>query len=771
MATLTTTRMSPAPTENFQPLGAVQRYFEISLFLMVFTGLLTLVSTGKLDPFSMVIPPILLAVKAVRWMRGRPPELSHRVATWLTCSYVLIFPLELWLLPSTLAADAPNPGLFAALLSAIHLILFLTIVRLYSARTTRDYVFLAALGFAMVLVAAILTVETGFLAFLFLFLVLAISTFMGLEVRRAAEGAASPVLQVGTPAARRLHRALRLTSLSLAVGSLLTGAGIFLVIPRVTAGYLSSYNLQPSMISGFSDEVELGQGGRIKQNPAVAMRIVITARDGDPGLLRWRGGALTTFDGRRWFNAPENLRVVAADPREGWFYIGEPRPSVSRQKWQETYRKVSALRRSPFTRLRYKIFMEPQASDSIFVASHGMAVRGVFAPGVERVGQRARRSYLNLDNTGGISNPFHNYTKIAYEGESLTTSFPPALLRQSSAEYSEAIRSTYLQLPELDPRIPALAQQLTANAPTAYDKAAVIERHLQTRFGYTLDLGAPPSDPLAWFLFERREGHCEYFASAMAVMLRSLGVPARVARGYLPGEYNDGAGDYIVRGSDAHLWVEVFFPEFGWLTFDPTPPSATEGRGFFGRLALYWDWLELMWIDWVVNYNYAQQLALTQNVQRTSTSWATQFRRDAEFKWREWMQDLNRWLDAFAASPYALPSLIAIAMLAPLMFRARAIREFVTSHWAMRFRGGAGLAPWLATVHYQKMLRLLARRGLHKLPGQTAAEFAAALPGGELAAPVAQMTELYQVARFGGSATDARQMSVLLDSIRETLKK
>jgi hypothetical protein len=206
------------------------------------------------------------------------------------------------------------------------------------------------------------------------------------------------------------------------------------------------------------------------------------------------------------------------------------------------------------------------------------------------------------------------------------------------------------------------------------------------------------------------------------------------------------------------------------VTFDPTPPSATEGRGFFGRIALYWDWLELMWIDWVVNYNYAQQLALTQNVQRTSTSWATRFRRDAELQWKEWMRELNRWLDALAASPYSLPSFIAIALLAPLIFRARAIREFFAAQWAMRVRKGAGLTPWLATVHYQKMLKLLARRGLHKLPGQTAAEFVAALPGGQLAAPVAQMTELYQVARFGGSPADARRMSELLNSIRERLK-
>ena len=104
---------------------------------------------------------------------------------------------------------------------------------------------------------------------------------------------------------------------------------------------------------------------------------------------------------------------------------------------------------------------------------------------------------------------------------------PPGLLRAASTDYPPAIRQVYLQLPRrLDPRIAALAQQVTSDAATPYDKAAAIELYLRTRFGYTLELsGAPTADPLAHFLFERRAGHCEYFAAAMTVMLRALGVP------------------------------------------------------------------------------------------------------------------------------------------------------------------------------------------------------------------------------------------------------
>ena len=102
---------------------------------------------------------------------------------------------------------------------------------------------------------------------------------------------------------------------------------------------------------------------------------------------------------------------------------------------------------------------------------------------------------------------------------------------------------------------------MAAKARTPYDKAIAIENFLRSRFTYTLELsGKPGDDPLAHFLFETHAGHCEYFASAMTIMLRTLGIPAREVNGFLPGEFNDLAGDYIVRASDAHSWVEAYFP-------------------------------------------------------------------------------------------------------------------------------------------------------------------------------------------------------------------
>ncbi len=743
-------------TTSGQGLAAVNRYFEIALFLMIATSVVTLVSTGKLDPVSTIVPPVALVLKALRWWRGAAVELSHRAATRLTIAYFLFFPIDLWLFSRAMAAGAPNPVLYAALLASIHLMLFAMIVRLYSATTTRDYLFLAMLAFTTVLVAAILTVDTTFLVLFLLFLFLAVATFVGLEMRRSAEGAVSPPLAMGTPAARRLNRALSVTSLAVATGSLVLGSAIFFILPRVTAGYMSGLNLQPSLISGFSDNVELGQIGTIKKNTAVVMRIRSDASVALMSSTRWRGIALTTFDGRRWTSEARERTIIYPDLASGWFGLG-----VTMNETRRTGRRIS-----------YLVLMEPLATDALFVPDRAERLRGRFSPETDRAGRTSPRSYLEQDFTRAVFNPFHNYTKVRYEGISYVPQVPPARLRAAPTEYPEEARRLYLQLPPLDPRIPALAREITRNATNPYDMAAAIEQHLRTRYGYTLELsGTPGESPLAHFLFTRRAGHCEYFASAMTVMLRSLGVPARYVNGFLPGEYNDIGEDYIVRGSDAHSWVEVYFPEIGWMTFDPTPPSDERMRGWLGRLAFYYDWFELMWSEWVINYDMAHQLTLAQNFQKTSREWTDQTwryleqKRRAVVEWLKWQQIRVKML-----GPWRIGIAIAAMLVVLVLVRGRSLREYLALEWGIHFGGREAVTPRLATLLYQQMLRMLARRGWKKAPGQTPLEFVTAIAPPEVAGPVGELTSLYQAARFGAQATDAKQMTSLLTAIKALLR-
>ena len=121
-------------------------------------------------------------------------------------------------------------------------------------------------------------------------------------------------------------------------------------------------------------------------------------------------------------------------------------------------------------------------------------------------------------------------------------------------------------------------------------------------------------DPLADFLFNVKSGHCEYFSTAMAVLLRTHGIAARVVNGFLPGEYNEAAGAYTVRQSDAHSWVEVYFPETrSWVTFDPTPSAGRREpvrTGLAAQLQKYAEALELLWFQYVVGYDKQEQRSL-----------------------------------------------------------------------------------------------------------------------------------------------------------------
>ena len=744
MATAARTTVPP-------PLSAVQRYFEVSLFLLVATGMLAIISTGKLDLISVLIPSVALIYKGIRMQRGRGPEITPRLATWLVLGYFLFFPLDLWFLSRGLAEGAPNPPLYAALLASIHLILFATLVRLYSARTNRDYAFLAVLAVASMLVSAILTVETGFLVALAVFLVLSVSTFVALEIRRSSVGADSPPFEPGSLTARRLNRALGLTSLVVAGGVLAVGILLFFVIPRFTVGYLGSLSLQPGLLTGFGDNVALGQIGEIKKNTAVVMRIRI---EGDPARavdMHWRGIVLTNFDGHSWSTPAQGQTVIEPNPAGEYYLGGPPRPA------------------DRFNPLFYTVLMEPIATDAIFVAPPPEMLRGKFGADSMRPGGLPNHGYLFMDHTGSFFNPSHNNSKIRYQGTARLPLVTPSDLRKDPSDYPEEIRDSYLQLPRLDPRVKKLAETITARSTNDYDKAANIQRYLIANYAYTLNLTSAGKDPLAYFLFTRHAGHCEYFATAMTIMLRSIGVPARYVTGFLPGEYNDVGGDYIIRGSDAHAWVEVYFPDYGWMTFDPTPPG-NEKRGLFSQFGLYWDWFQLSWNEWVINYDFSHQLTLGRNARDSTRSWnerAHSFYRREQERMLHGILAFDRRTEA---SPYFLPGLLIFLVVLLFVMRGRSMIRYAVARWSLRARRGGDLTASLASLEYTEMLRLLEKRGWIKSPSQTPLEFASAIAAADLSAPITELTDMYQSARFGNHPAPIEQMSKLLRSIRESLR-
>ncbi len=730
------------------PALPAERFFRTSLFLLMATAVATLVSTGKLDLLTMIVAPSAVLYKGIRWWRRRPSEIPQRLATRLVVAYLFVFPLDVVFLSRAFVSGSSNPALYAALLGAVHFLLFVMLIRLYSATTDRDALFLTMLSFAAILASAVLTIDTTFLGLFFLFLLFGVATFVGLEMRRGSKGAIASQFDAQPQQERRLTRALVLAALSVALGAVIFGGALFFFFPRVSAGYLGRASLQPTLMSGFTNDVELGQIGEIKKNSEVVMRVRTGKPVGYP-TLRWRGIALTAFDGKRWYTPGREVLQIQAGPG-GWINI-QNRPEEQDRTAMD---------------LRYTVLLQPIATDTIFAPANAISVRGNLSGEGSNQDYGARHSYILRDETDSLFNPSHNFSTLRYEGFSHLPTMNVAELLAASAEYPEEIRATYLQLPRLDPRIPELAKQITARAVTPFDKTITVENYLRSRFTYTLNLtGKPGRDPLAHFLFETRAGHCEYFASAMAIMLRTLGIPTREVNGFLPGEYNDLGGDYIVRASDAHSWVEVYFPGTGWMTFDPTPPSVESGGGFFSRFGQYMDWFELTWNEWVINYDFIHQIQLAQTMQRSTRTWTETARAwllNQQEKGRRWMKSWSNGLSLL------LPLAILLFLMALRFDLVVAVARRLWLSWQLRSPESARSNPQLASRLYGELLYLLERRGFARQPTQTPFEFAAAVSQPRLAPAVYEFIQYYTKARFGGAPCDTIRLRALLEQIRSS---
>jgi protein-glutamine gamma-glutamyltransferase len=744
--------MASSVTTPAQPLPAEQ-FFRAAIFFLVLTATLTLVSTGKLDLVSTLAAPLAILYKGFRWWRGHGPELKQSTATRLVLAYVFLFPVDALFLSRNLASGTSNSALYALLLAAVHFLLFVTVLRLYSAATDRDAIFLAMLSFAAILASAIFTVDPNFFFLFVVYLLFGVAAFLSLEIRRGARGAVFPPIHPGPFREQKFYRAMSFAAVSVTAGAIFFGSMLFFFFPRFSAGYFARTGFQPSLMTGFTDSVELGRIGEIKRDTSVVMRVKTGTPVNYP-MLRWRGIALSTFDGRRWYSN-ETSRALHEAGADGWVPLGS-----------QIDIKVPVV-----AQLQFIVLLQPLATDALFAPAQVIKLRGNFTIDAGTYYGSARRSTLGTDSAGDVYNPARNYSQLRYEGVSLLPESRPLKARTAGTEYPDSIQSKYLQLPEnLDPRIRQLARKITAAADNPFDKSVVLESYLRRNFGYTLNLaGKPGADPLAQFLFVTRAGHCEYFASAMAVMLRTLGIPSREVNGFLPGEFNDLAGDYIVRASDAHSWVEAYFPGSGWITFDPTPAATDSRAGLFSRLNLYLDWMQLNWNEWVINYDFAHQLSMAKNVRQNSTDYSESIRRWFRRTQERGMSGLIMWQRGHAFLSMVFPVALVLLLVVLRFDWIRSAFRWLSLALQMRQPTALRNNPQLASRLYAEMLRVLEKRGYTRAETQTPGEFAATLavqPG--LSSAVGEFTSLYAEARFGGAVCDAFRLRALLEQIRST---
>jgi protein-glutamine gamma-glutamyltransferase len=325
-------------------------------------------------------------------------------------------------------------------------------------------------------------------------------------------------------------------------------------------------------------------------------------------------------------------------------------------------------------------------------------------------------------------------------------------------------------VPKLDPRIAQLAAQITSASSNNYDKAAALERYLKGHYGYTLQLlRTPVADPLANFLFERKQGHCEYFASSMAVMLRTLHIPSRVVNGFRSDEFNDVTGNYVVRAKNAHSWVEAFFPGYGWITFDPTPGGTVASPRGWGRAMLYLDAAASFWREWVISYDAAHQSVLGQSVLSGTRSSVEQVRMWARMRYARLLGLARRGQRRVEKTPGPWLGVAVMVMLLVLaLANAGRIARMIRTR---RLQAHPERSPHrAAAMWYERMARYLARRGMKKAATQTAQEFVRVIEDERLRARVKRFTDAYEAARFGNSSDDARRLPLLCEEVESVTK-
>lgn len=708
-------------------------YFRASSYAMLATGALALAVSGGLSTalalsFALVLG-LAWKLEDSRW------QIPERVGL-----VIVLLSLPLFYLDWRLNTDGQERVGVAAL---AHLILFLSTIKLLQKKADRDWVFLYLISFFEVLLAAGLSVSPLFLATLGLYMLTAFSTVVAFEIKKARRNVkASETRLLVAPDStlfRRLRkrraqhslgeaRRLPLVSLVLLVLIFTVALPLFFIAPRFGASAFARAGGGSTRVTGFSETVELGAIGKLQQSNAVVMRVRV--ENESTGLnLRWRGIALDTFNGRSWKRSMEESRP----------------PFSGRNFYQlDTTDTIQDLTTQTF-------FLEALDTPVLFAAPRVIAIQGALP-------------YVRLDREGAITTRQHPHDRITYKAISDTREPDAGELRRDSGPYTSHGR--YLQLPEkLDPRIANLAREWItgAGARNRYDVARTIERHLQSDFRYSLEMKAGGADPLADFLFNVREGHCEYFSTAMALMLRTQGIATRVVNGFQRGEYNDAADVYTVTQKDAHSWVEVYFPETGaWVTFDPTPPDGRpvrETTGIVSRLGKYAEAMELYWNQYVIGYDRQEQRSLATSLRNQIFN----LREVLAEMWEGAKASVAGWIQA-ARSAVGLGDSRAGSSAWPLIILAALLASFILLliYRIRRFGFWRGLKVWQreeerASVvkFYERMTKVLAERGLRRGKDETPLEFAGATGMSD----VLRITRAYNRVRYGSQALSATEMA------------
>jgi len=611
--------------------------------------------------------------------------------------------------------------------AGIHFLVVLLGIKLLTLQQRRDYRHLYAISLMAILASAALTTDAWFVPIFLLYLLAAVWTLLLYHVTQEG-GEPQAVLPSTNTAAchatfpiRITHRFFWLTNGTAILTVALTLA-IFFLIPRIGAGMLQKTSGEALRTTGFSDRVDLGTIGSVKQDPQVVMRVELPDQSAvEKDRFYLRGLAYDQYNGQSWSRSRTHLRSLSL-VADGTF-LARPAGSRRSDNLSET--------------IRQDILLETLDTTVLFAVPFADLVSGEFLT-------------LQADAMGGLHLSLPPSSRVRY---SVTSQVPQLVADERTAstlDYPDSIRSRYLQVPMGSEQVADLAHRVSQQAMTPFGKTVAIQQHLLENYRYSLeDNTATLSHPLEEFLFSRKTGYCEHYATAMVVMLRTVGIPARLVTGFLATEWNEYGGYFTVRQRDAHAWVEVYFPHSGWITMDPTPTINTAvATNRWESVRRLGESVRLQWDRLFVRYSAKDQLAVVHGVREGSDALRERVTRWGSLLSTPINQVLSRLMrvaQTFQPGMLGLVTGIIVIGLALVFLTLRdriglwATTHFPTSH------------PQLAIAQlYVRMVHTVERRGVSKPPFATASEFVRLVQQEwkEAGPIVATITALYHQGRF-----------------------
>jgi len=605
---------------------------------------------------------------------------------------------------------APYP-----ILSVYYFLGYLVLVRLFEVETSRDFKLTLFLSFLEISSASLLVIGLRYFLLFFAWLCLAL---FALSLIIIAGEQKKPI-----PGVKVLFAEI----FSASVFSIIFGVFIFFFLPRLGFSIIGFPLYSRVKWSGYSDSITLGTVNRILQNRKIVMRVKLRGRKSPLPGIRWRAKSLDLYQNNSW---SDNLGIAR----------------VYHNRYNHPIRVFD--KNLPGEKIFQEFFIEPGYRGDL--PSAGIAVYYsipiIFSNLYFTYNQYSTLNYASLE-------PFYYYV------EAILAHFTPEMINEALSEFYSSYPGSFpgyfvnfLQLPSESEPVCQLAKQVSASYPDYFSKIQALKNYLNKNYHYSSSELPGGENPVYEFLFVKKKGNCEYFATAMVLMLRCLGIPSRLAIGYIGGEWNSYQDYYLVRESDAHAWAEVVLPGLGFMEVDATPASVQRRQAGSFEFYRFIDPLIFRWNRWIVDFSVQDQLRVFRRWR--AKQWGVNFYFNIH---------RSRILDRLRAHRLWAGIILLCLIILSLFIVMRRDRK---ANWQVSWKktGKNNLVQKL----YLKMFKKLKKAGLKVLPSYTGLELARNFPlDSEERKVIEEITWIYYSIRFGGAEINKEKIKSAWNQLRD----